>query len=53
VEAAWQTLTIPTTSIASCATLFARVDGPDSVFERVLQKYFGGERDARTIELLG
>jgi hypothetical protein len=29
------------------------VSDPGSVFERVLEKYFDGERDARTVELLG
>lgn len=34
-------------------TLFALVDGADPVFASALEKYFAGERDARTIELLG
>ena len=38
--------------LRSCATLFALVSPPDSVFERVLAKFYGGERDPRTIELL-
>jgi uncharacterized protein (DUF1810 family) len=37
----------------SCATLFARVSPPGSVFERVLEKYFAGERDRKTLLLLG
>jgi uncharacterized protein (DUF1810 family) len=36
----------------SCMTLFAQVDGPDSVFQAALEKYFGGEPDARTLDLL-
>jgi uncharacterized protein (DUF1810 family) len=36
----------------SCATLFANVTPPGSVFERLLEKHFDGERDARTLELL-
>jgi uncharacterized protein (DUF1810 family) len=36
----------------SCATLFACVTPPGSVFERVLDRYFGGTRDPRTLELL-
>ena len=38
--------------LRSCATLFACVAGTGSVFERVLEKYYGGERDIRTLELL-
>ena len=36
----------------SCATLFARVASPGSVFQRALDEYFGGEGDPRTLELL-
>jgi uncharacterized protein (DUF1810 family) len=39
--------------LRSCATLFASVSPAGSVFERVLEKYFGGERDAKTLRLLG
>jgi len=39
--------------LKSCATLFAAVSPPGSVYERVLQKYFGGARDDRTLRLLG
>ena len=39
--------------LRSCATLFAHVSEPGSVFERLLAKYYGGERDTRTLELLG
>ena len=35
------------------ATLFALVSPPGSPFERILEKYCGGERDGRTLELLG
>jgi uncharacterized protein (DUF1810 family) len=38
--------------LQSSMTLFASVAGPDSVFVRVLDKYFQGERDARTLQLL-
>jgi uncharacterized protein (DUF1810 family) len=38
--------------LKSFATLFAHVSPPGSVFERVLEKYFGGERDSKTLELL-
>ncbi len=37
----------------SCATLFATVSPPDSVFERLLDKYFKGERDGKTLRLIG
>jgi uncharacterized protein (DUF1810 family) len=39
--------------LKSCATLFAAVSPPGSVFEQVLQKYFRGERDDQTLRLLG
>jgi uncharacterized protein (DUF1810 family) len=39
--------------LRSCATLFALVSPPDSVFHRLLEKYFGGEADQRTLGLLG
>ncbi len=39
--------------LKSCATLFAAVSPSGSVFERVLEKYYGGERDEKTVELLG
>ena len=38
--------------LRSSATLFASVSAPDSVFHRVLSKYFGGAVDRRTLELL-
>ena len=38
--------------LKSSMTLFARVAEPQSVFSRVLEKYFQGARDERTIELL-
>jgi uncharacterized protein (DUF1810 family) len=37
----------------SCATLFAQVAEPGSVFERLLTKFYSGVRDHRTLELLG
>jgi uncharacterized protein (DUF1810 family) len=36
----------------SSMTLFASVQAEDPVFEDALKKYFGGEPDARTLELL-
>jgi len=38
--------------LRSCATLFAQVSPSGSVFERLLDKYFRGERDDETIRLL-
>lgn len=38
--------------LKSCATLFASVLPPGSVFDRLLAKYYGGERDAKTLRLL-
>ncbi len=38
--------------LRSCATLFARVSGPGSVFEKLLRKYFKGVHDERTIQLV-
>lgn len=39
--------------LRSCATLFAAVSPPGSVFERLLDKFFEGRPDERTISLLG
>jgi uncharacterized protein (DUF1810 family) len=36
----------------SSMTLFANVAGPQSVFVRVLEKYYGGQRDSKTLSLL-
>lgn len=38
--------------LKSSATLFAAVSPAGSVFERLLAKYFSGERDERTLELM-
>ena len=38
--------------LRSCATLFAAVAGRDSVFQRLLDKYFDGVADAKTLRLL-
>jgi len=38
--------------LKSSATLFAHVSPPGSVFHRTLDKYYGGVRDTRTLELL-
>jgi uncharacterized protein (DUF1810 family) len=39
--------------LKSCATLFACLSPPGSVFERVLDTYYQGERDTQTLRLLG
>lgn len=36
----------------SCLTLFLRASSGDALFERLLQRYFNGEQDAKTLELL-
>ena len=38
--------------LRSCATLFAVVSPAGSVFDRLLDKYFAGERDPETLRLL-
>jgi uncharacterized protein (DUF1810 family) len=38
--------------LRSCATLFAAVSPPGSVFERLLARYFGGERDEKTVRFM-
>jgi uncharacterized protein (DUF1810 family) len=39
--------------LKSCLTLFACVSPAGSIFEQLLGKYFGGERDAETLRLAG
>jgi uncharacterized protein (DUF1810 family) len=39
--------------LRSCATLFACVSPPGSVFDRLLAKYYQGRHDDRTLDLLG
>ena len=38
--------------LRSCATLFAQVSPPGSAFERVIEKYYRGVGDERTLRLL-
>lgn len=38
--------------LRSCMTLFSKVPGTDDIFEKVLNKYFGGSFDDYTEELL-
>ena len=38
--------------LKSCMTLFAQVSPEGSVFDQVLEKYYGGQQDQKTIELV-
>ena len=38
--------------LRSSATLFEKAAGPGSVFTRLLERFYGGERDTRTLERL-
>lgn len=39
--------------LRSCMTLFALADPGQEVFEKVLEKYFHGEKDPATLKILG
>jgi uncharacterized protein (DUF1810 family) len=39
--------------LQSSMTLFELAAGPGSVFERVLDKYYAGKRDSRTLQIVG
>ena len=39
--------------LRSCATLFACISPAGSAFEKLLDKYFQGKRDEKTLQLLG
>ncbi|NTW66173.1 MAG: DUF1810 domain-containing protein [Nitrospirae bacterium] len=39
--------------LQSSMTLFELVSGPQSVFGRVLDKYYQGKRDAKTLQIVG
>jgi uncharacterized protein (DUF1810 family) len=39
--------------LRSCVTLFAHISPAGSVFHRLLDKYFEGKRDDKTLQLLG
>lgn len=39
--------------LKSCMTLFASISEEGSVFHRVLDKFFGGETDVKTLRMLG
>lgn len=39
--------------LRSSATLFAQIAGRDSVFQKVLDRFFDGKYDPRTIDLIG
>jgi uncharacterized protein (DUF1810 family) len=38
--------------LRSCMTLFAEADPSEEVFQKVLDKFFNGEKDERTLEIL-
>jgi uncharacterized protein (DUF1810 family) len=38
--------------LRSCATLFAHVSGEGSVFQQIIDKYYNGEPDPRTLSIL-
>jgi uncharacterized protein (DUF1810 family) len=39
--------------LRSSATLFDSVSAPGSVFDRLLEKFYDGKRDARTLAIIG
>lgn len=39
--------------LRSCATLFAQAAGGESAFARLLRKYFRGEPDLKSLQILG
>jgi len=39
--------------LQSSMTLFELVSGPESVFGRILEKYYQGKRDTRTLQIVG
>jgi uncharacterized protein (DUF1810 family) len=39
--------------LRSCATLFAHVSSASSVFHQIIDKYYGGEPDPKTLAILG
>jgi uncharacterized protein (DUF1810 family) len=41
------------TKLRSCATLFAAISAQDSVFHRIIARYFQGQPDDRTLHLIG
>lgn len=43
---------IDSTKFRSCMTLFSQADPTQSLFMEALDKYFGGKRDALTVDLL-
>ena len=38
--------------LRSCMTLFAAISEDDSIFQKVLEAYYHGEKDERTLDLL-
>ena len=53
-RSAWEIFGTPDDlKLRSCATVFAEVSAEGSVFHRLIQVYFGGAPDERTLTLLG
>lgn len=38
--------------LKSCMTLFSYISGKDSIFDKILEKYFNGEKDNKTLEII-
>jgi uncharacterized protein (DUF1810 family) len=38
--------------LRSCMTLFASLEGTDAIFQAVLNKYFGGAKDNKTLSII-
>lgn len=43
---------IDTAKVRSCMTLFSKTEHPHPVFHKVLEKYYDGKEDPRTLEML-
>src|SRR5262245_27734653 len=53
-RSAWEVFGSPDDmKLRSCATLFAAVSSAGSVFDRLIGKFFQGDRDAKTLRLIG
>ena len=53
-RSAWEIFGSPDDlKLKSCATLFANVTPAGSVFDRLIGMYFRGERDGKTLRLIG
>src|SRR5262245_4250028 len=53
-RSAWEVFGSPDDlKLRSCATLFASLSPAGSVFDRLIAKFFQGNRDAKTLRLIG